>query len=195
VCVRVGGGAGLLLCVSLPVCHHTFHTNACRHALPAPDTSLRTPPTPHSSKPKTNPGRGTDILLGGNADYMARLKLRELLMPAVVSQTDETDDAYAKSRAGKAKVRSFAADPSIFPCEVCVELERWVDRGFERGPRVCGACCRQLCGFLLCCFLPHTACHPTPTHRATAVGGHPGSRQGSSEISRGSMGGPRAATA
>ncbi|KAJ9529992.1 hypothetical protein QJQ45_023224, partial [Haematococcus lacustris] len=31
-------------------------------------------------------GRGTDILLGGNPDYMARLKLRELLMPQVVSQ-------------------------------------------------------------------------------------------------------------
>jgi preprotein translocase subunit SecA len=31
-------------------------------------------------------GRGTDILLGGNADYMARLKLREMLMPKVVSQ-------------------------------------------------------------------------------------------------------------
>eukprot|EP00879_Flechtneria_rotunda_P002411 GHRR01002607.1.p1 GENE.GHRR01002607.1~~GHRR01002607.1.p1 ORF type:complete len:645 (+),score=188.08 GHRR01002607.1:97-2031(+) len=31
-------------------------------------------------------GRGTDILLGGNPDYMARLKLRELLMPELVSQ-------------------------------------------------------------------------------------------------------------
>ena len=31
-------------------------------------------------------GRGTDILLGGNPDYMARLKLREMLMPEVVSQ-------------------------------------------------------------------------------------------------------------
>lgn len=31
-------------------------------------------------------GRGTDILLGGNPEYMARLRLRELLMPEVVSQ-------------------------------------------------------------------------------------------------------------
>ena len=31
-------------------------------------------------------GRGTDILLGGNPDYMARLKLGELLFPEVVSQ-------------------------------------------------------------------------------------------------------------
>jgi preprotein translocase subunit SecA len=26
-------------------------------------------------------GRGTDIILGGNAEYMAKLKLREILMP------------------------------------------------------------------------------------------------------------------
>ena len=28
-------------------------------------------------------GRGTDILLGGNSEYMARLKLRENLLPQV----------------------------------------------------------------------------------------------------------------
>lgn len=33
-------------------------------------------------------GRGTDILLGGNAEFMARLKLREMLMPKVVNQLD-----------------------------------------------------------------------------------------------------------
>lgn len=26
-------------------------------------------------------GRGTDIILGGNSEYMAKLKLREMLMP------------------------------------------------------------------------------------------------------------------
>lgn len=26
-------------------------------------------------------GRGTDIILGGNSEFMARLKLREMLMP------------------------------------------------------------------------------------------------------------------
>lgn len=36
-------------------------------------------------------GRGTDILLGGNPEYMARLKLRELLMPSIVSLIDEDD--------------------------------------------------------------------------------------------------------
>jgi preprotein translocase subunit SecA len=34
-------------------------------------------------------GRGTDIILGGNADYMARLKLREVLLPRLVRPEDE----------------------------------------------------------------------------------------------------------
>ena len=29
-------------------------------------------------------GRGTDIILGGNSDYMSRLKLREVLLPRLV---------------------------------------------------------------------------------------------------------------
>jgi preprotein translocase subunit SecA len=33
-------------------------------------------------------GRGTDIILGGNAEYMARLKVREYLMPRIVRPED-----------------------------------------------------------------------------------------------------------
>ncbi len=33
-------------------------------------------------------GRGTDIILGGNAEFMARLKLREMLMPRYIHHTD-----------------------------------------------------------------------------------------------------------
>ncbi len=33
-------------------------------------------------------GRGTDIILGGNSDYMARLKLREVLLPRLVKPED-----------------------------------------------------------------------------------------------------------
>jgi preprotein translocase subunit SecA len=47
-------------------------------------------------------GRGTDILLGGNPDYMARLKLRELLMPEVVSQV----------RAGRSRMREHVKSSS-----------------------------------------------------------------------------------
>jgi len=38
-------------------------------------------------------GRGTDIILGGNADYMARLKVREYLMPRIVQPDDEGEFA------------------------------------------------------------------------------------------------------
>ena len=34
-------------------------------------------------------GRGTDIILGGNSDYMARLKLREVLLPKLVKPEDD----------------------------------------------------------------------------------------------------------
>lgn len=34
-------------------------------------------------------GRGTDIILGGNSDYMARLKLREYFMPQIVTPEDD----------------------------------------------------------------------------------------------------------
>ena len=34
-------------------------------------------------------GRGTDIILGGNSDYMARLKIREYLMPRIVAPEDD----------------------------------------------------------------------------------------------------------
>ncbi len=48
-------------------------------------------------------GRGTDILLGGNAEFMARLKLRESLMPKVVSQVEEMEKGAGKKN-GNAKV-------------------------------------------------------------------------------------------
>ena len=34
-------------------------------------------------------GRGTDIILGGNSDYMARLKLKEILIPLLVRPDNE----------------------------------------------------------------------------------------------------------
>jgi preprotein translocase subunit SecA len=34
-------------------------------------------------------GRGTDIILGGNEDYMARLKLREYFMPRIVQPEED----------------------------------------------------------------------------------------------------------
>lgn len=79
-------------------------------------------------------GRGTDIILGGNSDYMARLKVREYLMPRIVKPED--DDGFAvttvpatkeRNRAqgfatGK-KVKTWKASADIFPTELAPETE------------------------------------------------------------------------
>jgi len=77
-------------------------------------------------------GRGTDIILGGNADYMARLKLREYLMPKIVMPEDRQALAVTAAGArpsrqrsqgfgsgeGAKKPKSWKATPSIFPTEL-----------------------------------------------------------------------------
>ncbi|MDJ0515635.1 MAG: preprotein translocase subunit SecA [Trichodesmium sp. MO_231.B1] len=79
-------------------------------------------------------GRGTDIILGGNAEYMARLKLREYLMPRVVKPED--DDAMGmvripgakKSNSAKGfgpqkKVKTWKVSPQIFPVKLSPQTE------------------------------------------------------------------------
>jgi preprotein translocase subunit SecA len=75
-------------------------------------------------------GRGTDIILGGNVDYMARLKLREYFMPRIVQPDDENFAVTnvmrgdGSSRAGQgftpgaAKLKTWKASPQIFPVEL-----------------------------------------------------------------------------
>ncbi len=88
-------------------------------------------------------GRGTDILLGGNAEYMARLKLREALMPSVVSQVESLEAAAGKGkgagRDGAKKpptevtrarpVKSWAASPDLFPCELSAATAKLIEAG------------------------------------------------------------------
>ncbi|KAL4443549.1 hypothetical protein ABPG75_011286 [Micractinium tetrahymenae] len=66
-------------------------------------------------------GRGTDILLGGNPEFMARLKLRELLMPEVVSTVDLEGGAGKVQRVNK--IKSWAVNPGLFPCELSAEAK------------------------------------------------------------------------
>jgi preprotein translocase subunit SecA len=80
-------------------------------------------------------GRGTDIILGGNADYMARLKVREYLMPRIVQPEDEdevsvTDVAGAGAKRGGGqgfgsaqKTKSWKASPQIYPTALSKEVE------------------------------------------------------------------------
>lgn len=61
-------------------------------------------------------GRGTDILLGGNAEFMARLKLRGMLMPRVV-QTGDAEIAFEGKRKIPTK-KTWAVNPALFPCQL-----------------------------------------------------------------------------
>ena len=45
-------------------------------------------------------GRGTDIILGGNSDYMARLKLREVLTARLVKPEDESQSSISLDKNG-----------------------------------------------------------------------------------------------
>ncbi len=81
-------------------------------------------------------GRGTDIILGGNSDYMARLKLKETLMPLLVKPDNEHKPPIPQQRNLKAgggfstKVDSISnkntksvAD-SLFPCQLGKDIIR-----------------------------------------------------------------------
>jgi preprotein translocase subunit SecA len=77
-------------------------------------------------------GRGTDIILGGNSDYMARLKLREYFMPKIVRPEDDElgmnfpgmdGRKPAQGFAPGKKVKTWRASPQIFPTELSKETE------------------------------------------------------------------------
>ncbi|CAM6100598.1 unnamed protein product [Calypogeia fissa] len=61
-------------------------------------------------------GRGTDIILGGNPDFMAKLKLREILMPRVVRLSDD-EIPFQKNQKLPPK-KSWKVSASLFPCEL-----------------------------------------------------------------------------
>lgn len=80
-------------------------------------------------------GRGTDIILGGNADYMARLKIREFLMPQIVMPEDDGIMAAMTVNAGGRRSQGFGkekkkaknwspSDSDIFPTQLSPEIEK-----------------------------------------------------------------------
>ena len=64
-------------------------------------------------------GRGTDIILGGNSDYMARLKLREVLLPKLVRPENE----HRPIPSAKA-VREARSLGSLYPCSLSEATEQ-----------------------------------------------------------------------
>lgn len=88
-------------------------------------------------------GRGTDIILGGNAEYMARLKLREYFMPRIVQPEDEDIFGIAQASGlptanssgqgfvpGK-KVKTWKASPQIFPTQLSKATEQKLKQAVE----------------------------------------------------------------
>jgi preprotein translocase subunit SecA len=85
-------------------------------------------------------GRGTDIILGGNSDYMARLKIREYFMPRIVAPEDDSqfapmvvpgvDNLSTSSAQGfgggqpPKKVKTWKASADIFPTKISAETEK-----------------------------------------------------------------------
>ena len=70
-------------------------------------------------------GRGTDIILGGNSDYMARLKLREVLLGRLVKPEDGPlpslsiqDSASVVGFSKTPSTISPRAGASLYPCEL-----------------------------------------------------------------------------
>ena len=81
-------------------------------------------------------GRGTDIILGGNSDYMARLKLKEILIPLLVKPENEHKPPIPKQRNSKSrggfsskaeshlKKKIPNSSTSLFPCKLDEEIEK-----------------------------------------------------------------------
>ncbi|MEL0340752.1 MAG: preprotein translocase subunit SecA, partial [Synechococcus sp.] len=79
-------------------------------------------------------GRGTDIILGGNTDYMARLKVREALLPRLVRPEEghrppvplqrEASSGFAAATSAPAKPPSEArALGRLYPCELSADTD------------------------------------------------------------------------
>ena len=78
-------------------------------------------------------GRGTDIILGGNADYMARLKLREVLLPRLVRLEEGHRPPLPPQRSAEGGGGFGGATPaggvaarglgSLYPCDLSADTE------------------------------------------------------------------------
>jgi preprotein translocase subunit SecA len=90
-------------------------------------------------------GRGTDIILGGNSDYMARLKIREYLFPRLVAPENdrqfapkpvpgtETENKASGQGFGAEpkKKKTWKASPDIFPTQISAETEKMLKSAID----------------------------------------------------------------
>ncbi len=77
-------------------------------------------------------GRGTDIILGGNSDYMSRLKIRELLLTRLVKPEEEHNNYFSSQAApigfsGEPKALTLTHNvdrDSFYPCELTKDTDQ-----------------------------------------------------------------------
>ncbi|KAK4379797.1 hypothetical protein RND71_001659 [Anisodus tanguticus] len=79
-------------------------------------------------------GRGTDIILGGNAEFMARLKLREILMPRVVRPAEGVFVSVKKPP----PKRTWKVNESLFPCTLSKEKTKLAEEAVEVAVKMWG---------------------------------------------------------
>ena len=68
-------------------------------------------------------GRGTDIILGGNSDYMSRLKLREVLLPRLVRPEDGHAPPIPPQRS-REKGGERRAASTLYPCALSDDTDQ-----------------------------------------------------------------------
>ncbi len=97
-------------------------------------------------------GRGTDIILGGNADYMARLKVREFFMPQIVQPEDdaiganqmlfpnrpEAGQGFGIEATGDKKRKTWKASESLFPCELSTDAKALLKEAVDYAVKTLG---------------------------------------------------------
>ncbi|KAI3449327.1 hypothetical protein Pfo_005992 [Paulownia fortunei] len=79
-------------------------------------------------------GRGTDIILGGNAEFMARLKLREMLMPRVVRPAEGVFVSVKKPPPKK----TWKVNESLFPCTLSKENSKLAEEAVQLAAKTWG---------------------------------------------------------
>ncbi|XP_072974820.1 protein translocase subunit SECA1, chloroplastic isoform X1 [Typha angustifolia] len=79
-------------------------------------------------------GRGTDIILGGNAEFMGRLKLREMLMPRVVKPTEGAFVSVKKLPPRK----TWKVNESLFPCNLSTDTISFAKDAVELAAKTWG---------------------------------------------------------
>ncbi|KAK1558261.1 hypothetical protein Q3G72_000482 [Acer saccharum] len=79
-------------------------------------------------------GRGTDIILGGNAEFMARLKLREMLMPRVVKPAEGLFVSVKKPPSKK----TWKVNESLFPCKLSNENAQLAEEAVQLAVKAWG---------------------------------------------------------